>query len=76
MVLLTIESNNKTYNVIANSWLKEVLTEYKNKFKDDYGLETLNTNTVLPYFNCVVGPEKRSVNKRNEHIFITGLPPA
>jgi hypothetical protein len=72
MVLLSIESNNKSYHVIANSWLKEVLKEYKNKFKDDYGFEYLITNSILPYFNCVVGLEKRSVNKRNEHIFITG----
>jgi hypothetical protein len=71
-VLLSIECNNKEYNVSANSWLKEVLKEYKNKFTNDFGFEDLITSRILPYLICVVVPEKRSANKINEHIFITG----
>jgi hypothetical protein len=48
----------------ANSWLKAILNEHFDKFKGADG---------IPVLNCIVGPEKRSSNRINEHTFVVGM---
>jgi hypothetical protein len=67
--MFIIEHNNKTYNVFANYWLKEMFSEVEREYMDKDGWVR-----EIPCFDCVVGLEKYSPAKKQEHMFLKALP--